>query len=50
MPTGWELVYEPKVKPACKMDDVVDEEEEEEEEEEDIKSKGNCLIDVAFDE
>jgi len=48
MPTGWELVYEPKVKPACKMDDVVDEEEEEEEE--DIKSKGNCLIDVAFDE
>jgi superfamily II DNA or RNA helicase len=47
MPPGWELVYEPKVKPTCKKDDVVEVEEDEEDED---KPKGNCLINVAFDE
>jgi len=46
MPSGWELVYEPKVKQASKQDDVVEEEEDEEED----KPKGNCLINVSFDE
>jgi superfamily II DNA or RNA helicase len=48
MPTGWELVYEPKVKSGTKS--VGDKALEKDDDEEDKQPTGNCLLNMDFTE
>jgi hypothetical protein len=48
MPTGWELVYEPKVKSGAKA--VGDKSVDNDDDEEDKPPTGNCLLNMDFTE
>jgi hypothetical protein len=47
MPTGWELVYEPKVKSNTKTTTTTVEEDDDDE---DKTAVGNCLLSMDFNE
>jgi hypothetical protein len=47
MPTGWELVYEPKVKSKSIVSTTV---EEDDDDDEDKTPVGNCLLSMDFNE